>query len=444
MPASNAKRQELIVATLIEAFEPLMKADPDGFRTKFRKMAADPFAFYRGSACVFYADMAQTRYQRKDQQADDRTSRVWIHGDLHAENFGTYMNSEGVLVFDVNDFDEAYLGHFEWDLRRFLASLALMGWQKALPEADIRALSRTYLDAYVAQVRHYVKVDEDEAFALRLDNTEGAIQQVLVMARTCSRIAMLDSVTEVVDHERRFVRRAGVRELSKTERGKVERAFKRYLETLSDSKRQQQAVFYDVKDIVGKSGFGIGSAGLPAYNVLIEGFNQALENDVVLSMKQGNIPAARRIVDHERADAFFENEGHRTVVSQRELQVHTDPFLGWTTVDKVGYVVAEVSPYEADLDWHEITEPEQIEPVVELLGRATAKIHCVSDEDSDQDLVDFQTEDAIIEAIDEDPDRFVDELVDFGIDYAARTRKDHSLFVDAFREGAFDLVSAVG
>ena len=59
MPASNAKRQELIVTTLSEAFEPLMKADPDGFRTKFRKMAADPFAFYRGSACLFYADMAQ-------------------------------------------------------------------------------------------------------------------------------------------------------------------------------------------------------------------------------------------------------------------------------------------------------------------------------------------------------------------------------------------------
>ena len=27
--------------------------------------------------------------------------------------------------------------------------------------------------------------------------------------------------------------------------------------------------------------------------------------------------------------------------------------------------------------------------------------------------------------------------------YAAKTRKDHTLFVDAFREGAFDLVSAV-
>src|SRR5690242_8480250 len=143
-------------------------------------------------------------------------------------------------------------------------------------------------------------------------------------------------------------------------------------------------------------------------------------------MKQANLPAVSRIVEHERAAAFFENEGHRTVVSQRELQVHTDPFLGWTTVDKVGYVVAEVSPYEADLDWSEITEPEDIEPVVELLGRATAKVHCVSDEDSDEDLVDFQTEEAIIETIDEDPDGFVGALVDFGVDYAARTRRDHA------------------
>ena len=30
-------------------------------------------------------------------------------------------------------------------------------------------------------------------------------------------------------------------------------------------------MFYDLRDVVGKSGFGIGSAGLPAYNLLIEG-----------------------------------------------------------------------------------------------------------------------------------------------------------------------------
>ena len=38
--------------------------------------------------------------------------------------------------------------------------------------------------------------------------------------------------------------------------------------------------------------------------------------------------------------------------------------------------------------------------MLEALGRATAKIHCVSDEDTDEDLIDFQTEEAIAAAID--------------------------------------------
>ena len=100
-------RQQLIVDSLVEAFADLMKVSPQAFRRRFRRMAADPFAFYRGSACVFYADVAG----QPDRWADERTSRVWIQGDLHAENFGTYMNGRGLLVFDVNDFDEAYLGH---------------------------------------------------------------------------------------------------------------------------------------------------------------------------------------------------------------------------------------------------------------------------------------------------------------------------------------------
>jgi hypothetical protein len=54
---SSGGRQEQIVDVLVDAFSELMLADPEAFRQKFRKMAASPFAFYRGSACLFYADM---------------------------------------------------------------------------------------------------------------------------------------------------------------------------------------------------------------------------------------------------------------------------------------------------------------------------------------------------------------------------------------------------
>lgn len=435
----STDRQVLIVDTLEGAFRDLMTAAPLAFRTKFRKMAADPFAFYRGSACLFYADMAGLT----DRWADDRTSRVWIHGDLHAQNFGTYMNSDGVLVFDVNDFDEAYIGHFSWDVRRFVASLALLGWQKALPEDDVRDLSRAFVNAYVGQVREYVEGARDTDFALRLDNTEGVLRAVLQAARRSSRVGMLDVLTEVTEDDRRFRDTPTTRHLDTDERETVLVAFRQYLETIPAGKRGTRSAFYAVKDIVGKSGFGIGSAGLPAYNVLIEGFNQALENDVVLTMKQANEPAVSRVVDRPKIRRYFEHEGHRTAVSQRALQVHADPFLGYTTVDGVGFVVDELSPYETDLGWDELTEPETIAPVVTQLGRATAKIHCVADADSDQDLVDFQTEEAIAASVGDDATDFVDDVTEFGVAYADRVREDHALFVDAFRSGRIEGVRAV-
>jgi len=432
-------RQQLIVDTLEEAFADLMTADPRAFRGKFRKMASDPFAFYRGSACLFYADVTKV----KDAWADDRTSRVWIHGDLHVENFGSYMNSDGRLVFDVNDFDEAYVGHFSWDLRRFVGSLALMGWQKALPEDAIRSLVGAYLRAYLSQVNHYATVDDDnDDFALHLGNTDGPVHAVLAKARLTSRVAMLDSMTRFEEHTRVFNEDSSIRRLGQPERRKVERAFAAYLETIPEDKRFDRELFYEVRDVVGKSGFGIGSAGMPAYNVLVEGYSQSLDNDVVLSMKQASVPAVSRFVDSSTVDTYFHNEGHRTVVSQRALQVHTDPLLGHTSLDGVGYVVSEISPYESDLDWDLIAEPDEMAGVVKALGQATAKVHCASDEDSDQDLVTFQTEEAIRTVLEGRRKEFVADLTDFAIDYAMTVRHDHALFVDAFREGRIGGVSA--
>ena len=435
--ARTADRTDTIIEVLRDAFAPLMRADPAAFRAKYRTMARDPHAFYRGSACLFYRDVTA----EEDDWAAHGAERIWIHGDLHVENFGTYLNSAGRLIFDINDFDEAYLGRFTWDLQRFAASLALLGWQKALPEDAIRKLVARYARSYLAQVNHYVASDDDLDFAIRLDNAEGPILTALTVAREVRRADVLDHLTVVERGTRRFAEDASTRRLPREERTKVVAAFRAYLDTIPESKRFDRDLFYELRDVVGKTGFGIGSAGLPAYNVLVEGYSQALDNDVVLSMKQANVPALSRFVDTAEVDAYFEHEGHRTAVSQRALQVHTDPLLGHTSVDGVGYVVSEVSPYEVDLDWSQINEPADMRSVVDLLGRATAKIHCASDEDSQQDLVDFQVETAIAAALEGRRNDFVSWLGDWGIAYAERVRADHALFVDAFREGRVGIAS---
>jgi uncharacterized protein (DUF2252 family) len=162
----------------------------------------------------------------------------------------------------------------------------------------------------------------------------------------------------------------------------------------------------------------------------------------VLSMKQGNVAAPSRVVHDEEVHRYFKHHGHRTAISQRALQAHADPLLGYTGIDEIGYVVAEFSPYESDLDWSELTEPDELTEVIEQLGRAVAKVHCVGDADSDQELVKFQTEDAITAVIDDRDDEFVDDMVEFGLEYAAVVRDDHRHFVEAFREGRIPGVSS--
>ncbi|KOT91588.1 hypothetical protein ADK86_21940 [Streptomyces sp. NRRL F-5755] len=437
VPAPDADRRgEEILAVFDTAFGQLLAADPAAFRVKFRKMAASAFAFYRGTACLFYHDLqAQDGGAGSGPYEDEQTGRVWIHGDLHAENFGTYMDATGRLIFNVNDFDEAYVGPFTWDLKRFAASVALLGYAKALSDGQIGELVGIYATAYRERIHALATgAKDDDVPPFTLDTAEGPLLGALRMARSLTRFGLLDSMTEIRDFERRFTEGGGTVELDAATRYKVLAAFDGYLETLPESSLTRPDS-YRVKDVVGRRGIGIGSAGLPSYNILLEGNSDALENDVVIYMKQAQTPAVSRHITDPRVRGYFHHEGHRTVISQRALQDHADPWLGWTELDGAGQLVAEISPYAVDLDWSDIDEPEQIAAVVADLGRATATMHAAADDESGHSLVPFSTERAIDAAIAADEEGFGQLLVDFAHAYGARARADHQIFVDLFRNG---------
>ena len=81
---------------------------------KYGRMMASPFAFLRGSAVVMAADLAHT---------PTSGLQVILCGDAHLSNFGLFASPERRLVFDLNDFDEAFPGPWEWDLKRLAACL---------------------------------------------------------------------------------------------------------------------------------------------------------------------------------------------------------------------------------------------------------------------------------------------------------------------------------
>lgn len=99
---------------------------PGSGLAKHRKMTLSPFVFFRGSAQLFYVDLANGLIEipRPLLQLPLTT----IMGDCHSSNFG-FLTEEGShgdkVIFAPNDFDDACIGHAAWDLLRYCCSLLL-------------------------------------------------------------------------------------------------------------------------------------------------------------------------------------------------------------------------------------------------------------------------------------------------------------------------------
>lgn len=99
---------------------------PGGRVSKHKKMCNSPFVFFRGSAQIFYADIAVGNIDLP--AAFNDVPLTTIMGDCHVSNFGffTEESSHGdSVVFSLNDFDDACIGRAQWDVLRFLLSLEL-------------------------------------------------------------------------------------------------------------------------------------------------------------------------------------------------------------------------------------------------------------------------------------------------------------------------------
>lgn len=99
---------------------------PSSKLEKHIKMASSPFVFFRGSAQLFYADLAEGYISLPESLA--KVPVTTIMGDCHTSNFG-FLTEEGShgdkIIFCPNDFDDACIGHAGWDLLRFITSLYL-------------------------------------------------------------------------------------------------------------------------------------------------------------------------------------------------------------------------------------------------------------------------------------------------------------------------------
>src|SRR5580658_2312899 len=126
------------------------------------RMASSPYGFLRGAAVVMAEDVAGL---------PSTGITPVICGDAHLGNFGFYASPQRDLVIDLNDFDEAHPGGWEWDLRRLVASIWVAGRQNGASEQDCEAAVLRCVAGYRAELhdlaaapllgRSYQRLDAD-------------------------------------------------------------------------------------------------------------------------------------------------------------------------------------------------------------------------------------------------------------------------------------------
>ena len=133
--ALESKRQSPIEILLSQAKTRISEYIP----IRHARMAADPFAFFRGGAAIMAHDLAKT---------PSPPIKVQLCGDMHVSNFGFFSTSEHQLVFGINDFDETLPGNFDWDLKRLVASAMIaaqqLGQDDSYGEMIVRNICRSY------------------------------------------------------------------------------------------------------------------------------------------------------------------------------------------------------------------------------------------------------------------------------------------------------------
>jgi len=129
---------------------------PADLQLKHQQMRLAPFLFMRAT----YYRWAQTWAEVSGEAA--RAPRVLAVGDLHVENFGTWRDVEGRLIWGINDFDEAWRLPYTNDLIRLAAS-ALLAKMECEPKAGIAAILQGYAEAVEAGGRPFALAEHHVA-----------------------------------------------------------------------------------------------------------------------------------------------------------------------------------------------------------------------------------------------------------------------------------------
>ncbi|WP_176560187.1 DUF2252 domain-containing protein [Brevibacillus dissolubilis] len=427
-------RKDLLQENLSVYDRDVLGLTAEGRRLKYQQMSASPYTFYRGSAYHFFRDLLQEEFMR-----EAGTKPTWVQGDLHMENFGVFHNAQGEIVYDVNDFDEAYLGSYLLDIARMAVSIVLVGEEKHVRADDIEEAVRAYLKAYYKELTRYAQGEKDPVTTrFTEDNTKPPISTLLKKtAKKRSRLTLLEEFAELDEDGWRLKRNEDLEEVAPEIREQIIEHWGHYIASIPAEQRMREGN-YRLKDMAHKRNSGTGSLGLDRFYLMIEGEEAGTDavDDIILEMKEARYSVLDSVLpDHDAFHERYPHPGLQVIASQRAMQHQPDPFLGIVSIGEKDYYIRERSPYKRKLKLDKIETHKHFLAALKVMGKATAKIHARADADIEAGLIDYHSEEAILAEIDADRDGWYARLTEFAVRYAGQVREDYRVFVELGEKG---------
>jgi uncharacterized protein (DUF2252 family) len=340
------------VWALIQNFN--QNRNPEILPRKYISLRKNAFTFFRGTCHLFYHDLPA------DFMRDSAPS-VWICGDLHLENFGTYKGDDLQIYFGINDFDEGGLAPCAWDLTRLVTSIFVAADSLEIDSSAARTLAESYLTSYAnALVTGRIR-------AIVADNAHGIVEDLLVALHQRKRINLLDERTELIK-DRRYLQFDDEKVL------KIDKQLYRQItQTIHDwADTQANPEFFEVLDI----GFrlaGTGSLGIDRYLILVKGKGSP-DRNYLLDFKQQPVSALQPYLP--KIQPRWANQATRVMRIQQLVQSAPPALSATIEFDNSSYFLRELQPTQDKIDLKSAKLSQaQLDRLITTMALVTASAH---------------------------------------------------------------------
>lgn len=410
--------------------------DPTIRANKYKKMMASPFNFYRGTTPLYYSDLRAGVIPIPAGWNQHTPIQTWLEGDAHAQNVAIFDDCEGTLRFDVTDFKNSYIGPFYWDILRFMSSIFL--FTDELPHIKVstaqqKQMASAFLQTYQTTLQKIIENPTEKYKELRAEQLKDGFikKQMEEMKSSYTYEVFLGQTTTLLQNGKHIFlpNDSSFVSLGAEEQEDFTKGWNGYIKSIASFADTKSEGYFTRKDVVHKQNSGVGSVGRDIFYVLIEGNTAEPEDDIVLEVKEQQLPAmfTEGQLSKEEYDGWFSSHAERTRIATLATGINIDSHLGTLYTRGRSYSVKKLSPWYHEFDSADFRKISDVEEFVQYAAIAFARMHARADSDYNQTYIPHRFAENTVEFMKKNP-QFPQQFLQWSEDYYHQVVEDYTLF----------------